>query len=697
MATCFVVMGFGKKTDFESGRTLDLDKSYLNVIKPAVKAAGLDCVRADEIVHAGVIDLPMYEQLLRADVVIADLSTNNKNAFYELGVRHALRPEHDAGDQRRRHQDLPVRRQPRRRAPVPSPRGGHRLQRSRALPRRADRRDQGTDQARSGAQPGQPCLYLPDAAFRADGEGGAAPGRRCGGRTRCRSAAGADADAERADAGGQRRGEGEQLREGRGASRRHPRPGEGRGRQTRPSRGSQHRAAARARDLQERAADEAAALNQARELLDTLGPSSSNDTETLGLWGSVHKRLWLIERQVGDLNEAIRAHERGFYLRNDYYNGINLAYLLNVRAAEAGDLAERIADYVGARRIRREVLTICDAWLAANKPPADGDPQATSEFEALRYWVLATRGEALFGLEDPLAEQALQSAYSLAPKDWMRDSTQKQMESLKACSAVADQTVGDVTCHGSCDPGDRLGVAAAVAAGCGRASPEPQVQRAEVSRMGDPRIIPVVASRIDDDRSVGALVCDDARRGRRFVFLSGGALEVSNTKARRAARLFYGLTMLTAEGLRLGVGRGGGAGGTCRRPGTRARRASHVSSPGHQPAREIPPSGTTPIHAITARSSRWTTRTGMAPTAISARRPGRCQVFARLADGKPSVAVVANGGGDHADRNRREYPRQPADRSGQRQRPRRRRPGGRCSPTRRRIAPRPSSVKRQKR
>ena len=92
MATCFVVMGFGKKTDFESGRTLDLDKSYHNVIKPAVKAAGLDCVRADEIVHAGIIDLPMYEQLLRADVVIADLSTNNKNACYQLGVRHALRP-----------------------------------------------------------------------------------------------------------------------------------------------------------------------------------------------------------------------------------------------------------------------------------------------------------------------------------------------------------------------------------------------------------------------------------------------------------------------------------------------------------------------------------------------------------------------------------------------------------------------------
>jgi hypothetical protein len=57
-----------------------------------VEAAGLKCIRADEIVHAGIIDVPMYEQLLNADIVIADVSTMNPNAFYELGVRHALRP-----------------------------------------------------------------------------------------------------------------------------------------------------------------------------------------------------------------------------------------------------------------------------------------------------------------------------------------------------------------------------------------------------------------------------------------------------------------------------------------------------------------------------------------------------------------------------------------------------------------------------
>ena len=89
---CFVVMGFGLKTDFQQQKTYDLDKSYRIIIKKAVEEAGLQCIRADDIVHAGIIDKPMYEMLLDADVVVADLSTSNLNAIYELGVRHALRP-----------------------------------------------------------------------------------------------------------------------------------------------------------------------------------------------------------------------------------------------------------------------------------------------------------------------------------------------------------------------------------------------------------------------------------------------------------------------------------------------------------------------------------------------------------------------------------------------------------------------------
>ncbi|HVQ13004.1 MAG TPA: hypothetical protein VMS40_05410, partial [Vicinamibacterales bacterium] len=91
---CFVVMGFGEKTDYYSNpqRVLNLNRTFENIIEPAVTAAGLECIRADKIIHSTVIDKPMYDNLLDADLVIADLSTSNANAIYELGVRHALRP-----------------------------------------------------------------------------------------------------------------------------------------------------------------------------------------------------------------------------------------------------------------------------------------------------------------------------------------------------------------------------------------------------------------------------------------------------------------------------------------------------------------------------------------------------------------------------------------------------------------------------
>ena len=85
-------MGFGKKTDLSTGKTLDLDKTYKNIIRPAVEKSGLKCVRADEIQDSGLIDKSMYALLMHADLVVADISTYNPNAIYELGVRHAVRP-----------------------------------------------------------------------------------------------------------------------------------------------------------------------------------------------------------------------------------------------------------------------------------------------------------------------------------------------------------------------------------------------------------------------------------------------------------------------------------------------------------------------------------------------------------------------------------------------------------------------------
>lgn len=88
---CFVLMPFGKKPAAD-GRMVDFDAVYESLIKPVVVAAGLEPLRADEEMTGGVIHKPMYERLILCEYAVADLTTANANVFYELGLRHAIRP-----------------------------------------------------------------------------------------------------------------------------------------------------------------------------------------------------------------------------------------------------------------------------------------------------------------------------------------------------------------------------------------------------------------------------------------------------------------------------------------------------------------------------------------------------------------------------------------------------------------------------
>lgn len=88
---CFVIMPFGKKKDAD-GRYIDFNEIYELLIRPAIKAAGMESVRADEETVNGIIHKPMYERLILCDYAIADLTTANANVFYELGIRHAVKP-----------------------------------------------------------------------------------------------------------------------------------------------------------------------------------------------------------------------------------------------------------------------------------------------------------------------------------------------------------------------------------------------------------------------------------------------------------------------------------------------------------------------------------------------------------------------------------------------------------------------------
>ncbi|MEO6893922.1 MAG: TRAFs-binding domain-containing protein [Ginsengibacter sp.] len=88
---CFVLMPFGTKSDGIK-KEIDFDKVYNSFIKPAIIMAGLEPIRADEEKSGGFIHKPMYERLMFCDFAVADLSFANANVFYELGIRHALKP-----------------------------------------------------------------------------------------------------------------------------------------------------------------------------------------------------------------------------------------------------------------------------------------------------------------------------------------------------------------------------------------------------------------------------------------------------------------------------------------------------------------------------------------------------------------------------------------------------------------------------
>ncbi len=59
-------------------------------IKPACINAGAYCERLDEQIYdEGMLDR-IYNQIAKADIVVADMSGQNSNVFYEVGYAHAL-------------------------------------------------------------------------------------------------------------------------------------------------------------------------------------------------------------------------------------------------------------------------------------------------------------------------------------------------------------------------------------------------------------------------------------------------------------------------------------------------------------------------------------------------------------------------------------------------------------------------------
>ncbi len=94
--SCFVIIGYEKKTSYANGkpRVLDLDETYTLLIKPVFDGLDIACYRAIDKNLSGSIDSVMLHEIKNADIVLVDISTLNANVMWELGVRHSLKPRH---------------------------------------------------------------------------------------------------------------------------------------------------------------------------------------------------------------------------------------------------------------------------------------------------------------------------------------------------------------------------------------------------------------------------------------------------------------------------------------------------------------------------------------------------------------------------------------------------------------------------
>jgi len=96
MTSIFIVRPFGKKrVAITEGQSVEIDFDAIDqaLIKPALVANGLEGETTEIIAAAGNIRVDMFEMLITYDLVIADISIDNANVFYELGIRHGLRPK----------------------------------------------------------------------------------------------------------------------------------------------------------------------------------------------------------------------------------------------------------------------------------------------------------------------------------------------------------------------------------------------------------------------------------------------------------------------------------------------------------------------------------------------------------------------------------------------------------------------------
>lgn len=386
---CFVIMGFGKKTDLSTGKTLDLDKTYKNIIRPAVEESGLKCVRADEIQDSGLIDKSMYALLMHADLVVADISTYNPNAIYELGVRHAVRPFSTIIIKEKEGM-------------IPFDINHNRIFHYAHL---GD--DIGVDEAERckeklvdmiGSLLKNNTIDSPLYDYIKDIEPPKLTQReyqRIIGDLSDREES-IFAISERATYCMEESSFIEAAKLWQKAE----------GLVPNESYFTQQHALAKYKSKEP---TEISALTDALQIIEKLNPDDeTNDPETLGLTGAIYKRMWHLTNDKEYLRRAIDYYSKGFQIRRDYYNGENYALCLNIAASIEDDPEEKTFYKISAKKTRREII----GALTYLFDEAEGS-------QSINKWPYATLASCYFGLGDELNGNKYERIFlSLTSVEW---------------------------------------------------------------------------------------------------------------------------------------------------------------------------------------------------------------------------------------------------------------------------------------
>lgn len=402
---CFVIMGYGKKTDPTLGKTFDLDVTYNNIIKPAVEKAGFKCIRGDEVLESGIIDKSMYALLIHADLVIADITTFNPNAIYELGIRHAAKP-FSTIVMKEKDGNIPFDINHNKTftySHMGEDIGGKEIERCvKDLTNliiavdKAKETDSPLFHHIRGVQP----YSLPEEEYIQIIKDLAEKEKSMFAlveKAKIEMSNGNFSDAAKFWKKASEKVENDSYF-------------------------IQQLALCTYKD---KTVSPNLALTDALGIIKQLEPEDRNttDPETLGITGAIYKRLWQNDQQTVEyLDRAIDYYKRGFTINQDYYTGENYALCLDFKSEISTDEEEKVYLKYSAKKVRKEIIEIIE------KLKEDDDFEIRSDLK----WIYATLSHCNFSIGNlEMYEHYLHKFNSLNPLDWEIETFNNSLEHLK--------------------------------------------------------------------------------------------------------------------------------------------------------------------------------------------------------------------------------------------------------------------------